>query len=81
MVTVVSGLGRRRCNAIEATALEEGALEFAAELPCWKNDKLQQNDVTYIAQVLDPRMCRYKYMKIRVESLYQYEFSHKVRTV
>jgi hypothetical protein len=31
---------------IETTALEKCAFEFAAEFPCWKNDKLQQQDVT-----------------------------------
>lgn len=55
MVTEVAGSGRRRCIVIQATALEEGAFEFAAELPCWKNDKFEQHDVTYIVvQALRP---------------------------
>jgi hypothetical protein len=29
---------------IKATALEKSAFEFAAEFPCWRNDKLQQQD-------------------------------------
>ena len=62
VVTEVAGLGRRRCNVIQATALEEGAFEFAAEFPCWKNDKLEQHDVTYILQAIESRVCRYKYM-------------------
>lgn len=44
-VIEVTGLGRRGCGVIQATALEKCAFEFAAEFPCWKNDKLQQQDV------------------------------------
>ena len=81
MVTEVAGLGRRRRSVIQATAMEKGAFEFAAEFPCWKNDKFEQYDATYIVQALDPRVCRYKYMTTHVESLNQYEFSYKVPTI
>jgi hypothetical protein len=44
-VIEVTRLGRRGCGAIKATAAQKRAFEFAAEFPCWKNDKLQQQDV------------------------------------
>lgn len=44
-VIEVTRLGRRGCGLIKATALEKRAFEFAAEFSCWKNDKLQQQNV------------------------------------
>jgi hypothetical protein len=75
VVTVLAGLGNRRCIVVQATALEKRAFEFAAEFPCWKNDKFEQHDVTHIVQALDPRVCRYKHMTTYVESFNQYESS------
>lgn len=51
-IVEVSGAGRGGRGIVQATALKKRAFELTSELPCWRNDKLQQQDVAYCVSQL-----------------------------